>query len=406
MTRSYRNSDPRPPIMQGSSPPPEWRVPRDSWDRPPWNRWSFRNVRQILPTAPVRRGHDGMRPLASDPQDISAIAFEAADGAAMTVEDTLDATYTDGFLVMLDGKAIHESYHNGMRPESLHLAQSVSKSVVGTVAGILIGRGLLDPLAPVTDYLPELAATGWAGARLRHVLDMTTGVKYDETYTKPDSDMGKTDVAAGWKRAPEGADWPGCIWDQILSLTERDAEHGERFLYRSIETDVLAHAMERVTGTRLAELVSAELWQKLGAEEDACFTVDSAGYALADGGFNASLRDFARFGLMHLNGGRVGDTQVVPRAWIDDIRAGDHGLFDDDHRDRFPNGRYRNQFWIEDAGRQTAMCLGVFGQMIYVSPEWNMVAVKLSTWPDFLDETHMANTLGALHAIARSFGRT
>ena len=402
-------SDPTPPIMAGTPPAPEWRVPRKDWDRPPWNRWSFLNVRQILPTAPVRRGHRPILPLDTDPRDLTGISFEAVGGAAMTVAGMLDATFTDGFLVMLDGKVIHESYFNGMRPDSLHLAQSVSKSVTGTVAGILIGQGLMDPAAPITDYLPELAATAWNGATLRHVLDMTSGVTFDETYTDPASDIGKTDVASGWKPVPEdappGTRWPACIWDQILTLTEREAEHGARFLYRSIETDVLAHAMERVSGLRLAELVSRELWQKLGAEEDACFTVDSAGYALADGGFNATLRDFARFGQMLLNGGVVAGEQVVPRAWIEDIRSGDHGLFDDAHRDRFPNGRYRNQFWIEDAGRRTALCLGVFGQMIFISPEWNMVTVKLSTWPDFLDETHSENTLRALRAIAGAFGR-
>jgi hypothetical protein len=408
--KSYKNNDPHPPIMMGTPPPAEWRIPFADWDRAPWNRWSFQNVRQILPTTAVRRGPGPVWALPESPVDIDAIPFSAVNGAPSTVAGMLNDTYTDGFLVMIDGQIIHESYHNGMTPHTLHLAQSVSKSVVATVAGILIGQGLLDPAAPITRYLPKLRRTAWKGATLQQVLDMTSGVSFDEEYTDPASDIGKTDVAAGWKMRPDDGNpetvWPESIYDQILSLTSQDADHGARFKYRSIETDVLAHAMERVSGLRLAELISQELWQKLGAEEDACFSVDKSGYALADGGFNATLRDFARFGQLHLQGGAREGLQIIPPEWVADIRSGDHGLFDDYGRVSFPNGRYRNQFWVEDAARQSVMARGVFGQLIYIAPEYGMVAVKLSTWPEFLNATHSANTMRALHAIAHHFGKT
>ncbi len=408
MTSSYRNADTRLPIMSGSPPPPEWRVPFADWDRPPWNRWSFQNIRQILPTATVRRGSAPVWRLEHQPLDVGGVTFENTAGARMTVDAHLEDSFTDGFLVHMGGRVVHESYHNGMQPHTLHLAQSVSKSVTATVAGILIGRGMLDPAAPITDYLPELEATAWAGATLQQVMDMTSGVAYNEEYTDLTSDIAKTDVASGWKPIPEtapaDAEWPKCLWDQILTLTARDAEHGARFNYRSIETDVMAHAMERVSGLRLADLVSQELWQKLGTEEDACYTVDSAGYALADGGFSATLRDFARFGLLHLSGGQRDGVQIIPDSFVQDVRGGDHGHFNDHGRGYFPNGRYRSQFWIEDEGRQTAVCLGVFGQMIYISPELDMVAVKLSSWPDFLDPDHANNSLRALRAIADAHG--
>ena len=237
---------------------------------------------------------------------------------------------------------------------------------------------------------------------------MTSGTRYSEAYTDRASDVGKTDVACGWKPVPMDMDpdieWPSCVWDQVVTLKDRDAEHGSRFEYRSIETDVIAHAMERVTGRRLPQLVSDEMWSKIGAEHDACFTVDSSGYALACGGFNATLRDYARFGLLHLNTGVCDGERVVPVDWINDVRSGPHGLFNDTGRELLPNGRYRNQFWIEDANRETVMCFGVFGQLIYISPEYDLVAVKLSTWPDFLDTGHKANTLRAIHAIAKHLG--
>ena len=401
---SYGNADPRPPIMAGSPVPPEWRVPRMDWDRPPWNRWAFQHIREFLPTVEVKRGEGAASVIASAYQDIGGIAFDAADGSRMSVDQMLEATYADGFIVVHAGQIVHESTFNAMTPKTLHLSQSVAKSVVGTVAGILIGRGLLDPQAPVTDYLPELEATAWRGAKLQHVLDMTSGVAFDEEYTSPTSDIGLTDIASGWKPAPPDAPpdfiWPACVWDQILGLTVQEAEHGARFKYRSIETDVLAFCMERVAGKRLADLVSEELWVPMGAEENACFTIDSAGYALADGGFNACLRDYARLGLVYFNDGYWKGRRSVPAEWVADVRRGDHGLFNDEARTFLPNGQYRNQFWIEDADRESFLAQGVFGQMIYVSPEKEMVVAKLSTWPDFVNRDYTRNTLRAIDAIA------
>jgi CubicO group peptidase (beta-lactamase class C family) len=183
------------------------------------------------------------------------------------------------------------------------------------------------------------------------------------------------------------------MWELILRLVETVRPHGAAFQYRSIETDVLAFVMERVTGKRLPELVSEELWQKLGAEESACFTVDSAGYALADGGFNATLRDFGRFGQLILDGGRG----IVPADWIEATRTGVHGPV---FNEAFPYGSYKNQFWIEDQQSRSLMCRGVFGQLIHISFDHRMVVVKLSTYPDCLHTGYAKGTLAAIHAIA------
>jgi hypothetical protein len=308
-------------------------------------------------------------------------------------------------LVLHRGAVVFEQYHNGMHERSLHLSQSMSKSVVAVVAGILIGRGLIDPSQQVTQYLPELAVTAWQGATLQQVMDMTTGVRYVENYEALDSDIAITDIASGWKWPPPGYLGPNCIWDQILTLTERVREHGLLFQYRSIETDVLAHCMERVTGTRLAELVSHELWQPLGCEESARFTVDPAGYALACGGLNASLRDYARFGQLLLQQGRLGATQLVPADWIADIHNADHSLFGEPYTLATPNGGYRNQFWIEDVDRPGFMARGVFGQLIYIDPAADLVLVKLSSWPEFTSVPRLTTALNAIHAIGAFVNR-
>jgi CubicO group peptidase (beta-lactamase class C family) len=396
---SYRNSEPRPPIMEGS--PPDMMLPRLDWDRPPWNRWAFQHVREIVPTAEVWRGHGHRRRLETAERDLDGLPVADSEGRPTTLAGLLDETYADGFIVLKSGTVVYERYFNGMTPRTLHLSQSVAKSITGATFGILAGRGVVEPARLVTDYLPELAETGWRGATLQHVLDMTTGVRFSEEYTDRYSDIGQVDVACGWKPIPPDSDpsfyWPPHMWELILRLKETTRPHGEVFEYRSIETDVLAFVMERATGKRLAELVSEELWRKLGADESACFSIDSAGYAIGDGGFNATLRDYARFGLMMLdNGGGI-----VPADWIEATRNGKHGP---GFNPAFPEGSYRNQFWIEDPRTRSLMSRGIFGQLIYMSWATETVVVKLSTYPDPTNLAYALATMKAIHAIEAALG--
>ena len=395
---SYRNSDQRLPIMQGS--PPSLVPPKMDWDRPPWNRWAFQNVRQILPTAEVWRGCNGARILPRDDRDLDGIEVDSTNGGKTTLAGLLDETYTDGFLVIRNGAIAFERYYNGMEGRTLHLSQSVAKSVTAAAAGALIGKGLLDVSAKITDYLPELNGTAYRGATLQHVLDMTSGVRFEETYTDPYSDIGKSDVASGWKPIPPESDpnfrWPRHMFELVLSLETLERRHGDLFAYRSIETDVLAFCMERATAKRLPQIVGDEIWGPMGAEENACFTVDSAGYALADGGFNACLRDYGRLGLLYLEHG----AGIMPASWVEATRNGNHAIFGEPYTYSLPQGAYKNQWWIEDPRSRSIMARGVFGQLIYVNWDYNMVAVKLSSWPDFLNTGFNIATLNALHAIA------
>lgn len=377
-------------------------VPRMDWDRAPWNRWSFQHIREILPTVEVWRGGAPAHAFARQERNFDTLQVKNIAGDNASLSQFLDETFTDGFLVLHRGAVVYERYLNGMTPRTLHLSQSVAKSIVGMVAGILVGRGELDPTQQISLYLPELRQTAWAGAKLQHVLDMTTGVNFDETYIDPHSDIGQMDVATGWKPIPPDSDpklhWPSHVWEQIIGLKQKNRPHSAAFEYRSVETDVLAFAMERVTGKRLAQIISEELWQKLGVEESACFTVDPAGYALADGGFNATLRDYARFGQMVLTGGGG----IVPANWIEKTRNGDHGLFAAPYNIALPNGAYHNQFWIEDSQTRNLMARGVFGQWIYIDFAHEMVIVKLSSWPDFLNTKFAMATSAAAHVIAEA----
>ena len=393
------------PHLVGASPPLGIAVPRMEWDRAPWNRWSFQHIREILPTTEVWRGDQAVREFNRDEKDLGPLVVKNTAGKVATLGQLLEETYTDGFLVLHKGAIVYERYFGAMTLRTLHLSQSVAKSIIGMIAGILTSRGELNPKKLVTDYLPELAATGWQGATLQQVLDMTTGVSFNEDYGDPHSDAGQLDVASSWKPIPSGADptlkWPKHVWEQILGLKKLSRPHGAQFEYRSIETDVLAFCIERITGKRLAQIVSEEIWQKLGAEESASFTVDPAGYSIADGGFNATLRDYARFGQMILSDG---DT-IVPKLWIEETRQANHAMFAAPYAIVLPNGAYHNQFWVEDPISRNLMCRGIFGQLIYIDFAHQMVVVKLSSWPEFVSPKKMIATLGAVRSIAATLAQ-
>jgi CubicO group peptidase (beta-lactamase class C family) len=380
-------------------------VPQEQWDRAPWNRWSFQHVRDILPTVEVSRGGGPIRDLHRAERDLDDLEVAGLAGGPVPLATLLDETFTDGFLVLKDRAIIYERYFNRMDERTLHLSQSVAKSFVGMLAGILIARGVVDTSAPVDEYVPELQSTAYGGATVQHVLDMTSGVRFNEDYTDPFSDMGRSDVAAGWKpipaNAPPGLEWPQSMFEFILTLRDREREHGARFSYRSIETDVLAFVLERATGKGLAQLLSQELWQKLSMEQDGRMTVDPAGFALADGGLNACLRDYARFGQMILDDG----AGIVPARWIEATRAGRHDLFGDPYTAALPDGAYHNQFWIEDRRGRNLMARGVFGQLIYVDFAHRMVVVKLSSWPMFVNVAWTVATLNAVRRIGEVLTR-
>lgn len=385
-------------IMQGFPPPPEKRPSPDNWDLAPFNRWSFQNIRSLFPTVDVRSGGARPRIFTQSHKDISDISIRSFDGRALTIRDWFWEAYTDGLLVLKDNAIVAEIYANDCAPETPHLGQSVSKSIVGMLAGSLHGDGLLDLQESVENIVPELAACGYAGCTVDQALDMLSGVRFSEDYGFPDSDMTRVDVASGWRPARNGEIKP-TIRDIALTLP-RERPHGQIFSYRSIETDVVAWALERVGGADLATLLSDRIWKHLGCEHDGFFTVDDSATALADGGFNATLRDYARFAKMVLDGGRVGDRQVVPQGWIDNLCNGaDPGRFKEPYTFLSPKGAYRRFWWVHDPERGVIMARGVFGQLIFIDRSAGVLIVKLSSWPDYLIPSFNHDAVRACEAI-------
>ncbi len=290
--------------MRGLPPAADRLVTREvRWQDPPYNRWAFQHVREFIPTASIHRGSGPTSALERRPRDVLGVPCGLPDGKQSSVGEWLTDSFTDGFLVLHQGRVAAEHYFNHMRPHTTHLLQSVSKSIVGTLAGILSSRDQLGLDGRVTDYIPELAGSSFEGATVQQLLDMRTGTRFNEDYEDPDAEVRAYETVMGWAPPLDPPAASGLY--EYISRLENASDHGGPFAYRSILTDLLGWVLERASGLRLPELLSREIWIPMGAEFDADVTVDRHGSALADGGICATLRDMGRFGQMYLQGGIV-----------------------------------------------------------------------------------------------------
>ncbi len=372
-----------------------------TWQEPRHLTWSYQHMRELVPTARIARSeHPRALVTREGGEELLALPVDA-DEMSTTVAGVLDSGSTDGFLVLHDGRVVLEVYE-GMAADSTHLLQSVSKSITGILTGILVGRGTLDPEDEVALHIPELAGTSFAGATVRHLLDMRAGTRFDETYENPGSDIRESEMQFGWAPRPDGPPAPDAV--TYIARLGNQREHGGRFEYRSILTDLLGHVLERAAGAPLNELLGRHLWGPLGAASDAEVTVDPRGFPVSDGGISVTLGDLARFAQMVLDHGMVDGRAIVPADWIaDTLRGGADSpaaFAADAHAADFPGGHYRNQWWAPDDG-STLIGLGIHGQFVYVDWATRTVGVKLSTWPTPLAHHEHVMTIAAFRAIAR-----
>jgi CubicO group peptidase (beta-lactamase class C family) len=346
--------------------------------------------------------------LPESPASVGHVEVARLDGSTGSVNDVLRDTWTDALVVIHDGQLVEERYLASMTARTPHLFMSMSKSIVGCVAGTLVEQGVLSPDRPVSGYVPEIVGSGYDGTTVRHLLDMRTGVRFRETYTLPDAEVRVMERSMGWRPSVPG-DPVGAY--AYLTTLGTDGPHGHQFTYRSADTDLLGWVCERASGTRMADLVSERIWVPMGAEADAEITCDAVGTAIHDGGISATARDLARFGQLLLEDGRAGQSQVIPSKWLadswnpdPDVRA---AFASSENEPVLPGGWYRNQFWfVPGSTGDVLLCLGIHGQMVHVDPATRTVAVKLSCWPEAQNGVHLIDTVRAFGAIGAHLAGT
>jgi CubicO group peptidase (beta-lactamase class C family) len=318
----------------------------------------------------------------------------------MTWEESLSRNYTDGILVIHKGKLVYERYFGALNDAGKHAAMSMTKSITGLLAEILVVEGRLDGKAKVESIVSELKGSAFGNATVRQVMDMTTALDYSEDYSDPNADIWVYSKAASPSPKPKDYRGPNGYFEYLQTVKQKGV-HGHAFGYRTINTDALGWIVSRVTGKDLAQLLSERIWSKMGAEQDSYMTVDAKGTPFAGGGLSAGLRDLGRIGLLMLNGGEINGQRLFPQEVVEHIRAGgDKKAFAKAGFKSIEGGSYRSMWWIFHNKHGAFAARGVHGQTIYVDPTADMVIVRFSSFPTAKNAKIDPTSLPAYQALA------
>jgi hypothetical protein len=390
--------------MEGFPPPPEKLImqPESDFFSFPKLRWTVCHIRELMPTKQVSKGIGSAAPLKYAIDDgIDAVTFTPLGSEkTMTWEESLSENYTDGILILHKGRIVYEKYFGCLDAMGKHAAMSMTKSITGLLAEILVVEGQLDDQATVASIIPELKESAFGNATVRHVMDMTTALDFSEDYSDPKADIWIYSQAASPLPKPQDYEGPNGYFE-YLQTVKQDGLHGEAFGYRTINTDALGWIISRVTGKDLAHLLSERIWSRMGAEQDGYMTVDAKGTPFAGGGLSAGIRDLGRIGLLMLNGGTINGQRLFPKEVIENIRAGgDKKAFAQAGYKTLTGGSYRSMWWLLHNTHEAFAARGVHGQTIYVDPTAEMVIVRFASFPTAKNAQIDPTSLPAYQAVA------
>lgn len=316
-------------------------------------------------------------------------------GETKSIAQFMADTDTTGLVVTNGDEILYEEYFLGNTEHSRAIVWSTSKSVVSALMGIAIEEGYINAVSdPVTDYVPSLAASGYNGVAIEDVLQMSSGIRFSEDYFDASSDFNKM--------APRSVGLGGPLEDILLTL-ESEHEPGTVREYASSDTQVLGMVIRAATGMDLASYTETRLWQPAGMEADAYWLADSSGVESAFGGFNATLRDLARFGSIYLYDGFWNGKQIVPPAWI-------HASVTADEAHLLPGENslgYGYQWWVPGGDEGDFLAIGIYGQAIYINPSRQIVIAKTSAYREYEqdgEEMELEN-VSFMRTIASALGK-
>jgi len=331
---------------------------------------NFRGVKDIFPTTTVPKpDRSDPFPISSKPYSLPT-SFQVNDSTVDT-NAFLDFTLTDALIVIQNDTVRYESYSNGFKVDDHHISWSMSKSVVSALLGIAIGEGKIKSIEQtVTDYLPDFAGTGYDKVRIKDLLQMSSGVGFNEDYGDFNSDinvMGRY-FALGMPMA------------DFAKTLKRERTPGTYNHYVSIDTQVLGMILVKATGQPITQYMKEKLWSSIGAESEAYWIVDKAGMEFALGGLNATARDYAKLGQLFLDTGKWQGRQIVPREWVLSSITPDapHVMPGKRANAALADG-YGFQWWIPVGSKGEFDAQGIYDQFIYIDPKSKMVIVKLSS---------------------------
>jgi CubicO group peptidase (beta-lactamase class C family) len=347
---------------------------------------NFRQMASIFPARVVRRS-SRPQPLVKEKSRALPQLFEF-NGVSLDTEAFLNSVDTTGLIVIKDECVVYENYWHGYDETTHAISWSVGKSFVSALMGVAIDEGAVRSIDdPVTQYAPELKGSAYDGVKLKDILQMSSGARWNEDYSDPNSDLNQF----GRVRVQGGS------VDAYCARTQREHPPGTFNRYNTLDTCVLGLLLRQATERSLSDYLHEKLWEPLGMQADCYWNIDSEGIEYAGGGLNAVLRDYAKLGLLYLHGGSWNDTQLISAEWVRASVTPDapHLMPGKRPSAASPLG-YGYQWWIPDnTGAYSA--IGIYNQFIYINPSARMVIAKTSAFRDFARSSKPEHSRTAEH---------
>ncbi|MEP2989293.1 MAG: serine hydrolase [Parasphingorhabdus sp.] len=305
------------------------------------------------------------------------------DGVQLSIDDYMENQRMAGLVIMQDGKIRMEEYRRDFAVDDRWTSFSVAKSLVSTMVGAAIKDGLIKSIDdPLTDYIPELEGSGYDGVTVKQLLTMTSGVKWNEDYADP-----KSDVALFNNTKPEGDMDPVIVYMKTL---ESEAEPGTRWQYNTGETNLIGVLVAKATGKTISEYLSEKVWKPYGMSQDGEWLLNEGGKEISGCCISATVRDYALFGNFALNDGKIDGTSIVPEGWFANAGTKQEDIGD-------PGRGYGYQWWTFDDGSFAAQ--GIFGQGIFIDPASNLVVASNGNWPSATPAEQGAQRIAFFNAV-------
>lgn len=354
---------------------------------------NFSNIDTLIDTEVIERSGP-LNAFGSNPIEFPD-AFQH-DGSNTSIPQWLNETSATALVVVKGDDIVFEDYYQGTDATDQRISWSMAKSVLSALFGIAVADGDIESLEqPVTDYVPMLVGTGYDNVRIKDVLQMSSGVLFNEDYGDFNSDINRFGrvLAIG-----------GSFDDFAASLT-REREPGTYMHYVSIDTHVIGMVLRAATGREVGEYFYDKIYSKLGTEQDAYYIIDSASQPMVLGGLNMMTRDYARFGQLYRDYGVLDGEQIVPRQWtIDSVTPDAPHLMPGPRENSSSKFGYGYQWWVPENAEDEFMAVGIYGQYIYVNRKLDVVIVKNSADRNFMenDYAHSDFNVAAFRHIAAS----
>ena len=337
---------------------------------------NFISINKIFDTSnPISASE---KPFVFEKEDFELPDSYEFEGEQLNLIEGLDHFHTDGLIILHDGKMLFEKYWNGNTKDSKHIAFSVSKSYLSALFGIAIEEGLIKSIDDnVSIYLDDFEGTGYEDVKIKNLLQMSSGIEFNEDYADPNSDINRFARATA----------KGSSFRDFAKTLKNGKKQGTYNHYVSLDTQVLGMILESVTDMPLREYLYKRIWSKIGTESDAYYIADKTGTDMALGGLNATLRDFSKFGQLYLNEGSWDGEQIVPKSWVVKSHTPDEPHLMPNAGDLSSSEwGYGYQWWIPGDPLTDYTAHGIFNQFIYVDPVSNVVIAKTSSNHRFRSE--------------------